>query len=252
MNSFKLWFSPFRLKMFFSHLGISLLIAIFSLYWVFFIWHPYPLATAVGVTDIFLMMLIIDTILGPLLTLVIADQAKRSFKFDLGVIALIQISALVYGMYSIGQSRPVWIVFDQIRFDLVQARDIPTAAIQQAEQPYDHLSWLKPDWTATKLARDAKERSDRLFQELDTGVAPSMQPNLYQPLRQHLSEVVDHAMPLQQLYRFNAKSEVDQVIKQNQSASAWLPLKASNMDMVVLIKKQPTEIIKIVNLRPWK
>ena len=46
-----------RLKFFLGHLLISLVIALFVMGFVFFVWYPAPLATAVGVTHIFLMLL---------------------------------------------------------------------------------------------------------------------------------------------------------------------------------------------------
>ena len=55
-----------RLKFLLSHLFISCLIALLVIGLVFFIWYPSPLSTAVGVTHIFLMLLVIDVILGPL------------------------------------------------------------------------------------------------------------------------------------------------------------------------------------------
>lgn len=42
-----------RLKFFFSHLSISILLALIIIAWVFLIWYPQPLAQAVGVTHIF-------------------------------------------------------------------------------------------------------------------------------------------------------------------------------------------------------
>jgi len=35
-------------------------------------------------------------------------------------------------------------------------------------------------------------------------------------------------------------------------ATAFLPLKANAVDMTVLINKEKGEVIKIVDLRPWK
>ena len=90
-----------RLKFFFSHLLISFFIALVVVGLVFFVWYPSPLATAVGVTHIFLMMLAIDVIVGPLLGLLVYKEGKKTLKFDLGVIIVLQISALGYGIYSI-------------------------------------------------------------------------------------------------------------------------------------------------------
>ena len=99
-----------RLKLFLSHLSLSFLIALLVIGLVFFIWYPSPLATAVGVTHIFLMLLVIDVILGPLLGLLVYKEGKKTLKFDLSVIILIQIAALCYGVFSIEQGRPAWLV----------------------------------------------------------------------------------------------------------------------------------------------
>jgi len=56
-----------RLKFFLTHLSISLLIALLVIGLVFFVWYPAPLAQAVGVTHIFLMLLAIDVVIGPVL-----------------------------------------------------------------------------------------------------------------------------------------------------------------------------------------
>ena len=88
-----------RLKFFLSHLSLSILIALIVMGLVFFVWYPTPLAKAVGVTHIFLMILAIDVIVGPLLGLLVYKESKKSLKFDLTVIIFIQISALLYGVY---------------------------------------------------------------------------------------------------------------------------------------------------------
>ena len=105
-----------RLKFFLSHLSISFLIALLVIGVVFIVWYPSPLATAVGVTHIFLMLLAIDVVIGPILGLLVYKEGKKSLKFDLTVIILLQLSALFYGIYSIEQGRPVWIAFNVDRF----------------------------------------------------------------------------------------------------------------------------------------
>ena len=97
-----------RLKFFLKHILLSFLIALLVVGVVFFVWYPAPIAKAVGVTQIFLMMLTIDVIVGPVLGLLVYKEGKKTLKFDLTVIILIQNSALLYGVYSIEQGRPAW------------------------------------------------------------------------------------------------------------------------------------------------
>ena len=66
-----------RLKFFLSHLLLSFLVALLVIGLVFLIWYSSPLVTAVGVTHIFLMLLVIDVILGPLLGLLVYKEGKK-------------------------------------------------------------------------------------------------------------------------------------------------------------------------------
>ena len=86
-----------RIKFFLGHLAISLLIALIAIAIVFFVWYPAPLAQAVGVTSIFLMLLAIDVIVGPLFTLLVYKQGKKTLKSDLTVI--IQLSAFSFCLW---------------------------------------------------------------------------------------------------------------------------------------------------------
>ena len=105
-----------RQKFFFSHFFISILVALMVMGLVFFVWYPSPLASAVGVTHIFLMMLAIDVIVGPVLGWLVYKEGKKTLKFDLSVIILIQIAALCFGHFSIEQRRPAWLVYNVVRF----------------------------------------------------------------------------------------------------------------------------------------
>jgi hypothetical protein len=83
---------PEHLKFFLSQLSISVLIALLVMSVVFLLWYPAPLATAVGVTHIFLMMLAIDVVIGPVLAFIVYKQDKKILKMDLSIIIAIQIA----------------------------------------------------------------------------------------------------------------------------------------------------------------
>ena len=105
-----------RIKAFLIHGLVSISVALLVIGLVFFIWYPSPLAKAVGVTHIFLMMLVIDVILGPLLTLLVYKQGKKTLLFDLTIIVVLQVSALCYGLWTVYQGKPAWLVFNADRF----------------------------------------------------------------------------------------------------------------------------------------
>ena len=77
------------------HFVISLLVGLVLLALCWFMWYPAPMLMAIGGHEIFLLVVGIDVVLGPLLTLVVFKSGKKTLKFDLAVIALLQIAALV-------------------------------------------------------------------------------------------------------------------------------------------------------------
>lgn len=241
-----------RIKFFLVHIITSVIIAFLLTLLVLFIWYPSPFATAVGVTHIFLMLLAIDVILGPLLGLLVYKEGKKSLKFDLSVIILIQIAALCYGVFSIEQGRPAWLVYNVDRFELVRKNELVDTNIQQAQPQFQQPSWFKPQYVATEFAKDTQQRNDEMFAEVFSGISIAQRPERYVELTQAKTQIQQRALPLVELQQFNPKTDVEKTLAKYPKADAWLPLKANAVDMVVLVNKESASIIKIVDLRPWE
>ena len=241
-----------RLKFFLGHLLISIIIALAVLALVFFVWYPSPLATAVGVTHIFLMMLAIDVILGPLLGLLVYKEGKKTLKFDLGVIIALQISALCYGLYSIEQGRPAWLVFYADRFELIRKNDLLLENIDQAEKQFQQVSWAKPQFVAIKTITNTQQHQDDIFTEVMGGVSLAQKPERYVDFVQAKSHLQQRAKNLKELNQYNDAQQVDRILSKYPQATGFVPLKANAVDMTVLINKDKGEVVKIVDLRPWK
>ena len=241
-----------RIKFFLVHIITSVIIAFLLTLLVFFIWYPSPLAIAVGVTHIFLMLLVIDVILGPLLGLLVYKEGKKTLKFDLSVIILIQIAALCYGVFSIEQGRPAWLVYNVDRFELVRKNELINTNIQQARPQFQQPSWFKPQYVATEFAKDIQQRNDEMFAEVLGGISIAQRPERYVELTQAKTQIQQRALPLVELQQYNPKTDVEKTLAEYPKADAWLPLKANAVDMVVLVNKESASIIKIVDLRPWQ
>lgn len=241
-----------RFKFFIGHFCISLFIASIVVGVVFFIWYPFPLAKAVNVTHIFLMMLMIDVIIGPVLGLLVYKEGKKTLKFDLAVIILIQLSALCYGIYSIAQGRPVWIVYSVDRFELVKNNEIIDENLQNARPEYQYPSWLGPQFIAMQLSLDREQRSKEMFDEVFSGVSLAQHPERYVKLSTVKAQIQQRAKKLDLLDQYNDQLVIKQTLAKYPQATAFVPLKANAVDMTVLINKEKGEVVKIVDLRPWK
>lgn len=228
------------------HLLISCGLAFSCFIGVFFVLYPSPLAQATGVGMVFLIMLGVDVVLGPMLTLIVYKKYKKTLKKDLLLIAMIQLSALGYGMYALYQGRPVWIAYTVDRFELIRANEVIGE-----NQDYP-LPWIAPEYISVEVRKNnAKEQIDMMLMEIQSSISPAQQPKYYSSFSQSKSYIQTKSISLLNLNHYNTTIMVETVLTKHPRATAWLPLKANAQDMVVLVDKQQGEVIKIVDLRPW-
>ena len=195
-------------------------------------------------------MLAIDVVIGPLFTLLVYREGKKTLKFDLGVIILIQISAFSYGLHTIAQGRPAWLVFYYDRFDQVTVVEISQKNHEKFKYEYKNAPMLGPKFVAVKFSNNSETRKKDTLLEL-SGTTLAMRPERYLPLMDIKDQIREKALNLELLRDFNSPLEIDKILKKYPTATAWFPLKTNTNDMVVLINTKKAEIVKIVDLRPW-
>ena len=124
--------------------------------------------------------------------------------------------------------------------------------ISQALPQYQQPSWFKPQFVGVAFAKDNNVRSDEMFQELFAGISISQKPERYVPLIEVKTQIQQRAQNLELLKQFNDQQSVQKILAKYPMATAFAPLKANAVDMTVLINKEKGEVVKIVDLRPWK
>ncbi len=127
------------------HLGLSLVIALAAALLVFGIWYPYPYREISGGRELFLLVVTVDVILGPLITLAVFNRAKpwTELRRDLVIVVLIQLAALAYGLWTVSVARPVHMVFEIDRFRVVHGVDIPNELLERTP-PGVQTAWDQP------------------------------------------------------------------------------------------------------------
>lgn len=89
---------------------------------VFFIWYPNGLVVA-GALHGLAILIIVDVVIGPLLTFLVYDLNKKELKYDLAVIVILQLICFVYGAEKIVNERPVYQVLTSSNLELVTASE---------------------------------------------------------------------------------------------------------------------------------
>jgi hypothetical protein len=78
---------------------------------IYFLWYPGFLFQYDGGLEGVQLIAGVDLLIGPFLTLCVYKLGKSSLRFDLTVIALLQIGCLTGGMWTVWQTRPVAVVY---------------------------------------------------------------------------------------------------------------------------------------------
>lgn len=239
-----------RVKFLSIHFLCSVLSVLIASAVIFGLWYSAPLAKALGVTQLFLMLILIDVVIGPLFGWLVYKEGKKTLKFDLSVVIILQIFAFGYGFYTIAQGRPAWIVYDAAAFVVVKNSDINKQNINLAEAEFQQPSWLEPAFVALDLQSSKAQGGDMLNAAGDERMTIRSPVN-YANLAKAKQKINYSALPLSLLEEYNSKEDVQKTVKKYPNANAWVGLSAPVQDMVVLINKENAEVIKIVDLRPW-
>lgn len=164
------------------HFAGSLLVAIIVGALVFGAWFPYPFRQLAGGAELFLLIMAVDLVCGPLLTLVLFNptKPKRELVMDLGLVVLVQIGALVYGVWTLHIARPLYLVHEVDRFKVIALADVDTSELVSLPEI------LQPKFLAgpqTVSLRDAspEERKTVMFESVQGGRDYGERPNFYVP-----------------------------------------------------------------------
>lgn len=218
---------------------------------VYLVWHPLPLDAAIGVGSIFLIIVAVDVVLGPLLTLVVFKVGKKSLRFDLVVIVALQLVAFGYGLWTISTARPAWLVFNADRFDLAQAYELDVRFLKDAQPEFRSAPWAGPRWVASVAPQNPQKRNDLLIESTMGGSDLPQRVDLYVPLASEAANIRARSKALSELEKYNLPAVVQAALAKWPQADGWLPLMARVQPMVVLVNRAEGKPLAVVDLRPW-
>ena len=112
---------------------------------------------------------------------------------DYTIIGVIQLAAMIYGVYIVAGTRPVYVAFNRDRFEVVTARDIEDQELAAARDPaYADLPLDGPRLVAVQVPRE--EQQDALFQSL-AGNEEHQRPKFFAPYQTALEKIRKRAKP---------------------------------------------------------
>lgn len=237
------------------HLAISSILAILAAMLVFVVWYPYPYREISGGRELFWIVVAVDVVMGPLMTLAVFNtlKSRKALGFDLTLIAVLQLVALAYGLWTVAVARPVHLVFEIDRFRVVHAIDIPPEFLKRAPAGLERLPFSGPTLLSVRDFKNSTEKFDATMAALQ-GVAIGSRPDFWQRYDDARFQILLQARPLADLkVRFPARAgDIDKAVKsasaanQSHTSVGYIPMVGRKTFWTVLIDLKTAEVLAFV------
>jgi hypothetical protein len=181
------------------HLAISAGIGAAVLGLMLALWYPPPLFQAMGGIDLALILVGVDIVMGPVLTLVVFRSGKPGLKFDLAAIGIVQLAALLYGCHIVSLARPAFIVFVKDQFQVATVAELEPKRLAQARDPqFRAAPWSGPVFVFGDWPKDTVDQQVLVNAAL-SGEDLQHFPKYYAPYGDGTGAILAKAQTLSQL-----------------------------------------------------
>ena len=180
------------------HLLISAAVASLAAALVFLLWYPGAYRHLSGGRGLFVLVVTVDVILGPLLTFAVFNLKKGwpHLRRDLAIIGVIQLAGLAYGLQTVHAVRPVATVLENDRFRVVTASDVHLPELPMAPAGLQSLPLDGPRMVFARRPEPGAERNDVLQMAIGRGIDVGQRPKFWRPYDEGRTAAVERARPV--------------------------------------------------------
>jgi len=237
----------------FWHGLVSVLVAAGAALLVFGLWFPGDYRHMAGGVGLFVLVVGVDVVLGPLLTLVAFSPGKnrRQLIADVAVIATLQLAALAYGVYTVAQVRPVVLAAENGRFRVVAAQDVKADEVPRAP-PGMAIGWGGPRLVGTRAPESGDEQLDSILWAV-RGFDVGTRPLFWQSYALSSDSVLSQAHALDRVFagQLGRHAELDAAVRATglqPEALRTLPVLARQPNWYVLLDAQDASVCGFVRV----
>ena len=209
-----------KIKAFLIHFGLSAALALAASAVIILSWYPSIFLQISNGLQIILLIIAVDVVLGPIISLIIFSKKKnqRTLFLDYAIIGALQLAALCYGLLTAYESRPQFLVFEYKNFYVVHASDLDerlrsTAQFKEQPKIYGiHAISLRPP-------RNGDEQIEIINKSLG-GLTEALQVELWQPYSLAATDIKAHCKMLQEIKNPIAREQLAIAIENSPSSRA--------------------------------
>jgi len=242
-----------RFQAFATHLFISSVILGSFLTFVYLVWYPQPFFVVEGLVQIVWVLVGVDVVLGPALTLVVFKTGKPGLKRDLSIIAAIQIIGFIYGAHAFYVERPYFAIFyDSDYFEVIPASAMKD--INKLDPALNHSKFGGPVFVYVEAPRDVNDLKIILENMKQGGAALHLRPEYYRPLKGHIKLKFSLSQNLNELQKNPVnETEINQFkTKYGERVKdfAYFPISGKVTSRLLVIDRKTEMLVDYLNINP--
>jgi len=249
------WRHASKRRAFLTHLALSATIVGTVCGLIFFFWYPPPYFGIKGAWNVLRVLIGVDLVLGPLLTLILFRPGKPGLGIDMTMIAMIQLSALLYGTTVIFHERPYFAVFAVDRFEVLSRKDVDPAAIAGTE--FEAKPMVGPVLAYASLPT-APAELQRLIEETLFEGKPDIErrPEFWGAYDEHRRDILARAQKLSELAerRPALAKEIAAAgtsLGRDPAALVYVPVIGTDRALTLVLESESARPLKVLDIDPW-
>ncbi len=233
----------------FYHFLISFVIFIVLAYLVIYRWYPEFFFAIDGGWEGMRIIIGVDLILGPMLTLVVFKAGKPGLKFDLAAIGILQSVCLTAGVYIVYSERPIFFVYYERHF------------YSSSADTYTNYGINAPDlrnYTGSRPVRVVSTMPDNPIEEADfrrvlyqDEIPAWVYEPTYSDLELHLDKVLREGVKEEEIRERDKQGNLDRWLQSyggDFEDYAFIPIHSRYRDAYLGIRKSDKSFVQIVEV----
>ncbi len=235
----------------FYHLLISLAIFAVLTYLVLAVWYPGFFFSIDGGWEGMRIIIFVDIVLGPTLTLVVFKANKPGLKFDLTLIGLFQAVCLLAGTFIVYSERPVFFVYYDRHFYSSSADTFTRYGLESPDPA--RFSATTPAKVISLLPENPIEEADVRRILYQDGIPAWVYSPTYQPLEAHLPKIIDEGVTETSLRDRDTGGNLDRWLQKHDgkfSDFAFYPIHSRYRDAFLAIRRSNLAFEDIIEIPP--
>lgn len=218
----------------------------------YFLWYPQPLLALQGGLLVIGVLLGVDVVLGPLMTLLVFTPRKprKELRFDLAVIVSVQLAAFVYGGWVVYSERPQYLVFAHSQFFVVRGPEslgIPDESVLEKSPRYGLLG---PRVVYATIPAEHVASGSALMSAIFGDPTFALDATAYRPYPHNLGNLQSEALDAKEILTElgEAPARLARTRGIEVSELSFFQIKGRSSSGVVVLRQQTGELLDILNV----